>query len=109
MDPSRCRQLFLNLLLNAAEASPRGGTVRVRAEARHKSIAVRIADSGPGFPQPVLADQAEEFFSTKTAGAGLGLSICRRIVAEAGGELKLYNTEAGAVAEVMLPVAEEPP
>ena len=69
---------------------------------------VTIADNGPGFPQPVLAGQAEEFFSTKTAGAGLGLSICRRIVAEAGGELKLYNTEAGAAAEVSLPAGAEP-
>ncbi len=106
MDRNRCRQLLLNLLLNAVEASPAGRCVRVSGEATGRSVTVRIADGGPGFPQQVLADRAEEFFSTKTSGAGLGLSICRRIVAEANGRLKLYNTPAGAVAEVTLPVGD---
>lgn len=104
MDRNRCRQLLLNLLLNAAEASPHGGTIRVSGQAGDGEAIVRIADHGPGFPPPVLAGQAEEFFSTKTTGAGLGLSICRRIVEEAGGELRLCNADGGAVAEVALPV-----
>ena len=105
MDRNRCRQLLLNLLLNAVEASPAGGTVRVSGSAGKGAVVIRIADSGPGFPPQVLAGQAEEFFSTKATGAGLGLSICRRIVAEAGGDLALHNGEVGAVAEVTLPSA----
>ena len=104
MDRSRCRQLLLNLLLNAVEASPRGGAVRVSAEKADGEVTVRVADSGPGFPEAVASGQAEEFYSTKATGAGLGLSICRRIVAEAGGRMRLYN-DRGAVAEVVLPVA----
>jgi len=106
MDRNRCRQLFLNLLLNAIEASPRGGTVTVEGLAQADRVVIRILDDGPGFPQAVLAGQAEEFFSTKTTGAGLGLSICRRIVQEAAGRLSLYNTDRGAVAEVTLPLGE---
>ncbi len=104
MDRNRCRQLLLNLLLNAVEASPRGSTVRVEGAVAAEGLVLRIADAGEGFPQAVLDGQAEEFFSTKTSGSGLGLSICRRILSEAGGGLRLYNTAAGAVAEVVLPV-----
>jgi len=106
MDRSRCRQLLLNLLLNAAEASPRGGVVRVSGEIEGGQTVLRVADSGAGFPAEVLAGSADEFFSTKSSGAGLGLSICRRIVAEAGGRLGLRNADGGAVAEVALPVAK---
>ena len=107
MDRNRCRQLLLNLLLNAAEASPRGGTIRVVAKTDADNVILQITDSGSGFPKEVLEGHAEEFFSTKTTGAGLGLSICRRIVDEAGGRMKLYNTNDGAVAEVTLPVGEK--
>jgi len=82
---SRCRQLLLNLLVNAAEASPRGSGVAVGGAARSGSVIVRITDGGPGFPEEILPGREEEFFSTKATGAGLGLSICRRIVTEAGG------------------------
>ena len=108
MDRSRCRQLFLNLLLNAIEASPRGGVVRVAGRVEGGQVVLSVVDNGPGFPQAVLAGRAEEFFSTKTTGAGLGLSICRRIVQEAGGRLNLYNTGRGAAAEVTLPCGKLP-
>ena len=105
MDRNRCRQLLLNLLLNAAEASPRAGAIRVEGEVSQAGVTIRISDDGPGFPEDVLAERPEELFSTKSTGAGLGLSICRRIVAEAGGELRLYNTDRGAVAEAVLPLS----
>lgn len=105
MDPNRCRQLLLNLLLNAVEASAVGGIVRAEGRAGPDGVTICIRDEGPGFPQAVLQGRAEEFFSTKSSGAGLGLSICRRIVEEAGGRLSLYNTDAGAVAEFTLPAA----
>ncbi len=106
IDRNRCRQLLLNLLLNATEASPAGGTIRVSGAAESGGAMLRIADEGEGFPEAVLTGSAEEFFSTKSSGAGLGLSICRRIVSEAGGRLRLYNGRGGAVAEVWLPGAE---
>ncbi len=107
MDRNHCRQLLLNLLLNAAEASPRGAVICVTSRTDADGVILRISDSGPGFPKEVLQGHAEEFFSTKTTGAGLGLSICRRIVAEAGGRMKLYNSDTGAVAEIILPVGEK--
>ncbi len=107
MDRNHCRQLLLNLLLNAAEASPHGAAIRVVGRADADGVILQITDGGPGFPKEILEGRAEEFFSTKTTGAGLGLSICRRIVAEAGGRLKLYNSDTGAVAEIILPGGEK--
>ena len=107
MDRNRCRQLLLNLLLNAVEASPRGGTIRIAGQTLTDRVIVRIADAGNGFPPEVISGKADEFFSTKTSGAGLGLSICRRIVTQAKGQLNLYNTDKGAVAEVVLPANSE--
>ena len=106
MDPNRCRQLLLNLLLNAAEASPRGAAISVTARADADRVVLTVADSGAGFPPQVLQGEGEELFSTKVSGAGLGLSICRQILRQAGGELKLRNEEGGARAEVALPAAE---
>ena len=104
IDRNRCRQLLLNLLLNAIEASPGGGTVGVHGSLNGQRVALRITDGGGGFPPVVLDGRSEEFFSTKSSGAGLGLSICRRIVQEAGGELRLSNPPAGgAAAEIVLP------
>ena len=107
MDRNRCRQLLLNLLLNAVEASPRGGTIRIAGQTLTDKVIVRIADNGNGFPPEVISGQADEFFSTKTSGAGLGLSICRRIINQANGQLNLYNTDHGAVAEIVLPANSE--
>jgi signal transduction histidine kinase len=102
----RCRQLLLNLLLNAIEASPGGGAIAVQGSLEGAQVVLRIADGGSGFPAEILAGNVEEFFSTKSSGAGLGLSICRRIVQEAGGDLRLSNVSGGgAAAEVVLPVA----
>ena len=107
MDRNRCRQMLLNLLLNAAEASPRGGSVCAAVTAADGRVRLEVADSGAGFPAEVLSGQTEEFYSTKSSGAGLGLSICRTIVQQAGGELRLANPPSGgALAEVTLPAEE---
>jgi signal transduction histidine kinase len=108
MDRNRCRQLLLNILLNAVEASPRGGAIAISARVEAQQVRLSVADQGKGFPDAVLTGQAEELFSTKSTGAGLGLSICRRIVEEARGALTLYNAASGgAVAEISLPA--QPP
>lgn len=105
IDRNRCRQLLLNLLLNAIEASPGGGTIGVQGSLDGGRVALRITDGGSGFPAEILAGSVEDFFSTKSSGAGLGLPICRRIVQEAGGQLRLSNVPGGgAAAEVVLPV-----
>jgi signal transduction histidine kinase len=111
-DHEQLRQLFLNLLLNALDALPQGGAIRVaaaqsgpeRAEGSASWITITVADDGPGIPDK-LGDQIfAPYVSTKDAGLGLGLAISRQIVQLHGGQITAGNaTEGGAVFAVRLP------
>jgi signal transduction histidine kinase len=108
-DPSALKQLFLNLLKNAAEAlEETGGTVRVRAarSADGRGVEVSVSDDGPGIAPAQAARVFEPFFTTKAAGrgTGLGLSICRRIAEAHAGSLAVDSTPgAGATFTLRLP------
>ena len=108
-DPSGLEQLFLNLLLNAAEALPEGGRARIEAEADGDMVLVRIEDNGPGIPRDVRERVFEPLFSTKEAGTGLGLTISRRIVEAHRGELDIRGADGGGTCvEVRLPTIRDP-
>ena len=103
-DPDGLKQVLFNLLRNALDASPRGGSVHCHATGDANEVAVHIDDEGSGPTQP-----AEEcfapFFTTKSNGTGLGLTVCRRIVAAHGGAVTLRSRAGGgARATVVLPV-----
>jgi signal transduction histidine kinase len=106
-DAAALEQLFLNLLLNAAQAfDAPGGIVRVcaRADANHARIEVR--DTGRGMSPETLAAAFEPFVTTRAEGTGLGLAIARRIAAGHGGELSLESAPgAGTIAIVTIPRA----
>ena len=87
-------QVLMNLALNACEAQPNGGEVRVSAERDEDRINVEIADRGPGIAPEDLARIFEPFYSTKGS-TGLGLSVCHTIVSQHGGELKAQDREGG--------------
>ncbi len=96
-------QLFLNLLLNAAEALPEGGCARVRVDERKTDVRVSVSDDGPGMPTEVLAHIREPFYTTKERGTGLGLSIAERIARAHGSELVLESAPGvGTVVSVTL-------
>jgi two-component system sensor histidine kinase HydH len=103
-EEERLRQVLVNLTLNALEATPEGGRVRVRClvEApdpalgeRAPSVAVSIEDSGPGVPLAVRDRIFEPFFTTKARGSGLGLSIVHAIVSQHGGTVSVDGAEGG--------------
>jgi signal transduction histidine kinase len=97
-------QVFMNLVLNACEAQPNGGEVRVSAARKDGRIQVAIADRGAGIALDDLARIFEPFFSTKEGSTGLGLSVCHTIVGQHGGELTAQNREGGgATFTVSLP------
>jgi signal transduction histidine kinase len=116
-DPGQIRQLILNLLLNAIDASPDGGTLLVRAcvetsprsdpheDESVSTLVLEIGDSGPGIPAEVLERLFEPFFSTKQTGIGLGLPICKQIVEAHQGSIEAGNRpEGGALFRVRLPL-----
>jgi signal transduction histidine kinase len=107
-DAGQLRQLLLNLLLNAIEALPRGGSVVVRVDraedGRSPAAVLEVTDTGPGLPNGLGQDIFHPFVSTKLTGLGLGLSICRRIVDAHGGTIQAANRpEGGAVFTVRMP------
>lgn len=104
-DANRIRQVVLNLLLNAVEATPRGGEITLTL-ARWGESAVRFSarDSGSGVQEGL--DVFEPFVTTREQGAGLGLYICRQIVQSCGGRIGYESSPQGATFWVELPAAE---
>jgi signal transduction histidine kinase len=114
---SRLGQVFLNLILNAAQAIPLGNRdgneIRIRTRERSAGWAeIEISDSGCGIPQELRQAIFEPLFTTKAAGAGtgLGLFIAHRIVTDAGGRIEFESeVNEGTTFRVTLPAATQPP
>ena len=99
VDVEMMRRVFLNLVLNSAQAMESGGTLTVTAEGR----TVTFADTGPGIPAEVMETLFAPFVTTKAKGTGLGLAIARKIVEAHGGTIGAENgTAGGAVFKVTL-------
>jgi signal transduction histidine kinase len=112
-DAEQIKQVFLNLLRNAAEAMDKGGTVYLSATSveGHRGrgmIVVHVQDTGPGIPPEVRERILEPFFTTKSEGTGLGLCIAARIMASHEGRLELEpQGYHGASFAVWIPVSRE--
>jgi PAS domain S-box-containing protein len=106
MDRKRLVQVFQNLLANAIQHSPRGGTVSVRAiESGGHTAVVTVQDEGRGFEAADLPRVFEPFFSRRKGGTGLGLAIVQRIVEEHGGTVTAGNGVAGGgMMTILLPL-----
>src|SRR5437660_942909 len=108
-DADQLQQVFLNLLLNARDAMPEGGELRVRAffdETAGEAV-VEVTDDGHGIAPEVLPHVFDPFFTTKRAGAGLGLAVCYGIVTAHGGRITVASGEGrGTTMRVALPADE---
>ena len=103
-DAQRLAQAIRNLLINAIQAMPRGGKLRIRGEKHDDSLLLTFADSGPGFSEAALARGTELFYTEKEGGMGVGLNIVASIVEAHGGRLSLQNDpKSGAIVRVSLP------
>lgn len=95
LDPDQIEQVMLNLLRNALEATPEGGTVAVGAEAGDGEVRIWVEDSGPGIPQELLPRVFDPFFTTKESGLGMGLATAHRIATEHGGTIEASRSGLG--------------
>jgi two-component system OmpR family sensor kinase len=103
VDARRLRQVFANLLANAAQAGAR--RVEIRGASRGDHVGVIVADDGPGVPAALRARLFDAFATGRTGGTGLGLAVSRQIVERHGGMLELADADGrGAVFELRLPV-----
>lgn len=111
-DRQKLRQVFLNLLTNASDAMPQGGTLTLRStattlESGKPGVLLEFIDTGVGIPEEHLEKVTDPFFTTKEEGkgTGLGLAICRRIVQEHHGTLRITSEVGkGTTVSILLPV-----
>jgi signal transduction histidine kinase len=107
-DANQLSQILMNLLLNAAQATPAGGSITVLADKMRfeDTVELRIRDTGTGIPEDVQPHVFEPFFTTKRGrGTGLGLSITRNYVKRHGGEIRLNSIPGnGTTVCVTLPI-----
>ncbi len=105
MDGARMKQVILNLVQNAVQASPRGGKVWVITRQTQEYVEVEVADQGPGIPRENWDKLFFPFFTTKRGGTGLGLAISHKIMESHGGILELAKSnENGTTFRVQLPL-----
>ena len=114
VDPAQIKQVLINLVQNAADSIPNGGTITLRARRDRKNlpqgdtdvVILEVQDTGGGIPPEVQKRLFDPFFSTKKTGAGLGLPIAARIVEKHGGALQ-YQTQVnhGTTFGIVLPQA----
>ena len=120
VDPGQIAQVVQNLVLNALEAMPAGGTVVVSLEntalqpgaqgglAAGPYLRLRVSDLGVGIPAASLPRIFDPFFSTKDRGSGLGLAVCHSVVTRHGGSIEARSTPgSGTTFEVLLPAQPE--
>ena len=108
-DPQRLRQVFLNILDNAAKHGGEGKRIEAEMSFADGQVVVRIRDFGPGIPEDEIPLVKKKFYkgSSKARGTGIGLAVCDEIVEMHGGTLTLENAEGGGtMVTVCLPAAQ---
>lgn len=108
-DRTRLQQAFRNIILNATQAMPRGGILRIKITANDTDAQLTFHDAGQGFTATALAHGASLFFSEKEGGMGVGLNVVSEIVGAHEGRLNLSNhPTGGALVTLEIPLAKSP-
>ncbi|TWU08167.1 two-component system sensor histidine kinase NtrB [Stieleria varia] len=108
LDRVRIEQVLLNLMLNAIQAMPSGGTLEIRCEPTQLSgepaLAIHVSDSGNGIPESSRPRVFDAYFTTKGDGTGMGLALSDKIVRQHGGSLDFTTSTAGTTFTMILPI-----
>lgn len=105
VDITRMKQVFMNLIMNAIQASPPGQTVSIRMGTKDKRFVLDVMDCGCGIPPEKRHEVFSPFFTTKREGTGLGLSIVKRIVEAHNGSVEIIdNSSTGITFRIAIPM-----
>jgi len=91
VDPERMRRVFINLIQNATDAMPQGGTLTVSSRKSDGNVEITLTDTGSGMSKKIMENLWKPFQTTKAKGLGLGLAICKRIVDAHGGSVSVKS------------------
>lgn len=106
-DVEKLKQVVLNLVVNALDAMPEGGTLWARVGREGSEVWMSVGDDGPGVDANILAEIFDPFFTTKAAGTGLGLAIVRKIVDQHAGRVVVDTAKGqGTTVKIVLPRME---
>jgi two-component system sensor histidine kinase HydH len=106
LDADKFEQAVLNLIINALEAMPAGGTLTVSAAVVEDELRVSVRDSGPGIPPEVRANLFRPYFSTKTRGSGMGLALSEKLIDQHGGRIDYRTSPDGTVFDITVPLEQ---
>lgn len=107
LDPDQAKEAILNLVINASEAMPAGGTIELSATREAGAFAVKVKDEGGGVPEDQLPHIFDPFYTTKPNGTGLGLSIAHQIMEQHGGRIEVSrNADRGMTFSLLFPLTE---
>lgn len=110
VDPEQVKQVLINILINAIQAQPDGGEVRICGAIEGDALVMAVEDDGPGIDPETIGSIFDPFFTTKREGTGLGLSISYQLVLNNGGEIRVESGRAtGACLRVVFPIDRERP
>ena len=104
--PNQLRQVILNIVANAKDAMPRGGTLTVETLSKDENIIIKLKDTGIGIPEEIRDKIFDAFFTTKhkVKGVGLGLSVCYGIIKDHGGDIRVKSKAGkGSTFSIILP------
>ncbi len=107
---NQLRQVFLNLVSNARDAMPEGGTLQVTTAADSENVSIEIADTGIGIKEEHLKKIFDSFFTTKDSikGVGLGLSVCYGFIKDHGGDIQVKSqVDSGTTFNITFPILQE--
>jgi signal transduction histidine kinase len=102
IDSDRLQQALINILLNAVDASPRGGVVDIRMRQSSKRIDIAIEDHGTGLSAEAQQQMFEAFYTTKPNGTGLGLAVSKTLLDQMGAAIEATNYDGGAKFTIQL-------
>jgi PAS domain S-box-containing protein len=105
IDKNKIERVFINLVKNAIDAMPKGGTITINCKQANGSVDITFADTGTGIPEESMPKIFSPLFTTKAQGMGFGLAICKRIIEAHGGTIAVETEKGkGATFKVTLPI-----
>jgi signal transduction histidine kinase len=108
LDPQRMQRVLVNLLVNALDVMPDGGTIRISAVPMRDFVLIQVCDTGPGIA-PEIRERLFQPFATagKPGGLGLGLAFSRQAVLDQGGQIWAESSSQGATFAIRLPMVSK--